>query len=70
MTVVLLAQLSILKLLEAPKFSVPANIAFVPAMSVPSGFTEDGLPFGLHITAPHFREDILFTIGKDFEKRV
>jgi aspartyl-tRNA(Asn)/glutamyl-tRNA(Gln) amidotransferase subunit A len=51
-------------------FSVPANIVGIPAISVPSGKNKDGLPFGLHIMAPSLREDILFTIGKDFEKRV
>jgi aspartyl-tRNA(Asn)/glutamyl-tRNA(Gln) amidotransferase subunit A len=51
-------------------FTVPANIAGVPAISIPSGLSKEGLPFGLHITAPSQREDILFTIGKDFEKQV
>jgi aspartyl-tRNA(Asn)/glutamyl-tRNA(Gln) amidotransferase subunit A len=51
-------------------FSVPANIADIPAISIPSGKNDAGLPFGLHIMAPLFREDILFTIGKDFEKLV
>jgi aspartyl-tRNA(Asn)/glutamyl-tRNA(Gln) amidotransferase subunit A len=51
-------------------FSVPANIAEIPAISIPSGKNNEGLPFGLHIMAPLFREDILFTIGKDFEKQV
>lgn len=51
-------------------FTVPANIAGIPAMSVPAGKTEEGLPFSLHIMAPNFREDILFKIGKDFEKLV
>lgn len=51
-------------------FSAPANLAGIPAMSIPSGKTESGLPLGLQITAPYLREDILFTIGKDFEKLV
>ncbi len=51
-------------------YSVPANIAGLPAISVPAGKNNHGLPFGLHIMAPMFREDILFTIGKDFEKQV
>lgn len=51
-------------------FAVPANIAFIPAISIPSGKNADGLPFGIQIMAPAFREDILFTIGKDFEKLV
>lgn len=51
-------------------FTVPANITGMPAISIPSGKSEKGLPFGLHITAPFLREDILFTIGKDFEKLI
>jgi len=51
-------------------FTVPANIADIPAISIPSGKNSEGLPYGLHIMAPYLREDILFTIGKDFEKQV
>jgi len=51
-------------------FTVPANIAGIPAISIPAGKNENGLPFGLHIMAPYMREDILFAIGKDFEKLV
>src|SRR3989344_5578942 len=52
-------------------FTVTANIAGVPAISIPSGFAEvDGkkLPLGIQFMAPHGREDILFEIGKKFEK--
>ncbi|HEY4506005.1 MAG TPA: Asp-tRNA(Asn)/Glu-tRNA(Gln) amidotransferase subunit GatA [Candidatus Paceibacterota bacterium] len=51
-------------------FTIPANLAGVPAISVPSGTTEvngKSLPLGVQFIAPHFREDILFRIGKDFE---
>lgn len=54
-------------------FTGPANMAGLPAISIPSGFVEeDGkrLPLGIHFIAPHQREDILFAIGKDFEKLV
>ena len=51
-------------------FSAPANLAGIPAISIPGGMTKDGLPLGLQITAPYFREDILFAIGKDFENTV
>jgi aspartyl-tRNA(Asn)/glutamyl-tRNA(Gln) amidotransferase subunit A len=51
-------------------FSAPANLADIPAISIPSGKTENGLPLGIQFTAPFLREDILFTIGKDFEKLV
>ncbi|MBM3261358.1 Asp-tRNA(Asn)/Glu-tRNA(Gln) amidotransferase subunit GatA [Candidatus Kaiserbacteria bacterium] len=52
-------------------FSTPANLAGVPAISVPMGtVVRDGtdLPVGLQIIAPHRREDILFTIGTDIER--
>lgn len=51
-------------------FTVPVNIVGVPAISIPSGKTESGLPLGFQIIAPHTREDMLFTIGKDFESAV
>jgi aspartyl-tRNA(Asn)/glutamyl-tRNA(Gln) amidotransferase subunit A len=51
-------------------FSAPANLADIPSISIPSGRTEGGLPLGIQFTAPFLREDILFTIGKDFEKLV
>jgi aspartyl-tRNA(Asn)/glutamyl-tRNA(Gln) amidotransferase subunit A len=52
-------------------FTTPANVTGIPALSAPSGTVErDGknLPVGLQIMANHGREDILFSIGKDFEK--
>lgn len=60
-----------LQMYLADIFTVPVNIAGVPAISVPSGFVEeDGvkLPLGIQFIAPHFREDALFAIGQDFER--
>ncbi|MCR4284004.1 MAG: Asp-tRNA(Asn)/Glu-tRNA(Gln) amidotransferase subunit GatA [Parcubacteria group bacterium] len=51
-------------------FTVSANLAGVPAISIPAGHAERDsvrLPLGLQIIAPHFREDILFTLGKQVE---
>lgn len=48
-------------------FTVPVNIVGVPAISVPSGKTADGLPLGMQFIAPHLGESTLFAIGKDFE---
>lgn len=48
-------------------FSAPANISGVPSIALPSGFTEAGLPLSIQFMAPHFREDMLFDIGKKFE---
>jgi aspartyl-tRNA(Asn)/glutamyl-tRNA(Gln) amidotransferase subunit A len=51
-------------------FSAPANLADLPAIAIPAGKNNEGIPFSLQITAPFLREDILFTIGKDFEKEI
>ncbi|MEA3399453.1 MAG: Asp-tRNA(Asn)/Glu-tRNA(Gln) amidotransferase subunit GatA [Patescibacteria group bacterium] len=51
-------------------FTVPANIADIPAISIPSGKTKEDLPLGIQFMAPMFKEGILFKIGKDFEKLV
>jgi len=51
-------------------FTVSANIAGIPAISIPSGLNADGLPLSLHLAAAPFREDVLFTIGKKFENYV
>lgn len=49
-------------------FSAPANLADIPSIAIPSGLASNGLPFSVQFTAPFLREDILFKIGKDFEK--
>jgi len=51
-------------------FTVTANLVGIPALSVPSGFSEQEgkkLPLGIQISAPHFREDLLFDFGKIVE---
>jgi aspartyl-tRNA(Asn)/glutamyl-tRNA(Gln) amidotransferase subunit A len=48
-------------------FTVPANIAKHPAISVPSGMNAAGLPFGIQVIGPRFGESLLFAIGKDIE---
>ena len=38
------------------EFSYPFNFSGAPASSVPCGFTGEGLPVGLQIVAPRFRD--------------
>ena len=52
-------------------FTSPANLAGLPAISIPSGFVEEEgkkLPIGIQFMAPHGREDLLFNVGKRFEE--
>jgi aspartyl-tRNA(Asn)/glutamyl-tRNA(Gln) amidotransferase subunit A len=48
-------------------FTVPVNIGGVPAISVPSGKTEGGLPLGIQFTAAHGGESTLFTLARSVE---
>lgn len=49
-------------------FTVPANLTGLPALSVPSGKTDAGLPLGIQFMAGSGREDILFTLGEKLEQ--
>jgi aspartyl-tRNA(Asn)/glutamyl-tRNA(Gln) amidotransferase subunit A len=49
-------------------YTVPVNLAGVPAASVPCGKTSGGLPVGLQIIAPHFREDVLLSAARVVEE--
>lgn len=48
-------------------WTVPMNIAGVPAISVPAGVCGKGLPVGMQLIAPHFCEDLLFQGGAVIE---
>lgn len=48
-------------------FTVPINIACLPAMSVPCGKTLSGLPIGMQLIAPMWQEGTLFNAGDFYE---
>jgi aspartyl-tRNA(Asn)/glutamyl-tRNA(Gln) amidotransferase subunit A len=49
-------------------FTVPASLAGVPAMSVPSGLSAEGLPLGLQVIGRHFDEETVFAVSAALEK--
>ena len=46
----------------------PFNVWGVPAISVPCGFTSSGLPIGLQIAGPHWREDVVLRVAHAYEQ--
>jgi aspartyl-tRNA(Asn)/glutamyl-tRNA(Gln) amidotransferase subunit A len=49
-------------------FTLSANLAGIPGISVPCGFSSDGLPIGLQILGNHFDEEMLFKVAYNFEQ--
>jgi aspartyl-tRNA(Asn)/glutamyl-tRNA(Gln) amidotransferase subunit A len=48
--------------------TLPCNLAGLPGMSVPCGFTASGLPIGLQLLAKHFNEETLLTVARAYEQ--
>jgi aspartyl-tRNA(Asn)/glutamyl-tRNA(Gln) amidotransferase subunit A len=49
-------------------YTIPANLAGLPAISVPSGFTPDGLPLGLQLQAASMNDELLLSCADVFER--
>jgi len=49
-------------------YTIGANLAGLPAMSVPCGFV-DGLPVGLHLVGAHFAEETLLRCAHQYEQQ-
>ena len=49
-------------------FTISVNLAGIPAMSIPCGFTEAGLPIGLQILARPFGEEDIFKVAYTYEQ--
>ena len=48
-------------------FTVPASLAGLPAMSIPSGLDSNGCPLGLQLIGKGFDEETLFSVGTVIE---
>ena len=50
-------------------FTISANLAGLPAISIPCGFSKGSLPIGLHMLAKPFGEETLFRAAYAFEQK-
>jgi aspartyl-tRNA(Asn)/glutamyl-tRNA(Gln) amidotransferase subunit A len=48
--------------------TIPVNLAGVPGISVPCGFSSEGLPIGLQIIGKHFDEGTVYRAAHAFEQ--
>lgn len=48
-------------------FTVSTNLAGLPGMSIPFGFSKEGLPIGVQLTGAHFHEEVMLRIAQWLE---
>jgi aspartyl-tRNA(Asn)/glutamyl-tRNA(Gln) amidotransferase subunit A len=58
-----------LQMYLADVLTVAPNLAGIPALSQPCGFTKSGLPIGLQTIGPALGEEICFRVGGAYESR-
>lgn len=56
-----------LKMWLLDAFTVTINPVGVPAISIPSGKSKEGLPIGMQLIGPHFKEELLYQFAYQFE---
>ncbi len=49
-------------------FTAPINLAGVPAISIPVGFTKDDKPIGMQLIGPHLSEELIFQTGHAYQQ--
>jgi aspartyl-tRNA(Asn)/glutamyl-tRNA(Gln) amidotransferase subunit A len=49
-------------------FTITGNLAGIPGISVPAGFSQDGLPIGLQLLGRHFEETTILRMAHAFER--
>ena len=49
-------------------FTAAVNLAGVPGISIPCGFSKDGLPIGFQLIGPHLSEEKLFQVGHAYQQ--
>ncbi|MED4001280.1 amidase [Priestia aryabhattai] len=53
---------------ELLRLTEPSNLLGLPTLSLPCGYSRDGLPIGMQLIGPHFAEAALYQIGYAFEQ--
>ena len=49
-------------------YTISTNLAGLPGISVPCGFSENGLPIGMQLIGPAFAEESLLSIAHDYDR--
>ncbi|HLE48677.1 MAG TPA: Asp-tRNA(Asn)/Glu-tRNA(Gln) amidotransferase subunit GatA [Patescibacteria group bacterium] len=57
-----------LKMYLTDIYAATANLAGIPSLAIPFGFSKESLPLGFQLMGPRFSEEMLFNLGEKFEK--
>ena len=49
-------------------YTIPANLSGIPALSIPCGFGDNGMPIGLQLMAPAFMDHVLLGAAMTFQE--
>jgi aspartyl-tRNA(Asn)/glutamyl-tRNA(Gln) amidotransferase subunit A len=49
--------------------TVPVNLAGLPALALPCGFSKSGLPIGMQLIGPRWSENLLFDVGEVYQEK-
>ena len=49
-------------------FTCPMNLAGIPAISIPCGFTKNKLPIGFQLIGPHLSEELIFQVANTYQQ--
>jgi aspartyl-tRNA(Asn)/glutamyl-tRNA(Gln) amidotransferase subunit A len=50
-------------------FTLPINLAGIPGLALPVGFDTQGLPVGIQLLGPHYREEVLFRVAHAYQRQ-
>jgi amidase len=53
---------------ELVRFTVPFDLTGSPTITLPCGFSADGLPLSFQLVGPHLSEDLLCRAGHAFQQ--
>lgn len=49
-------------------FTISVNLSGIPSISIPCGFTKNGLPIGMQIMGKHFDEETIFRLAYSYQQ--
>lgn len=58
-----------LEMYLADIYTVAANLAGLPGLAIPAGFSNEGLPIGFQLLGKQFSEATLFELGKRYQSK-